>query len=211
MTRLPRDRRYMTFAQRLSVDVIRSLPDQTMLGVHFTKKTAALCANLTVPKIGGRSRRYLTDRLPTEEARDLRASLSKRLAGEHSDSHASGANSTSVETYAEDTPLTWIFGDYPEARIVATFLSEPETALTLKEIKRLSGVDDNDLVVEQLEHLEKYGMIRCDWEQDHKISCVVDDTSDTVDHLRKSEQSLLCYWYSKQEGLSTQDPDGPSF
>lgn len=60
--------------------------------------------------------------------------------------------------YAEDTPLTWVFGDHPEVKLVATFLSERDTDMNKSQIARLAGVSRN-AVYGHLESLQEHGVV----------------------------------------------------
>jgi len=55
------------------------------------------------------------------------------------------------EAYAEGTPLTELFGNYPETKVIAALLPEEDRALPLHEIARLAGVSE----VRADRHLEK--------------------------------------------------------
>lgn len=108
-----------------------------------------------------------------------------------------GGASNVGSTYADDTPLTWIFGNTTETKIVAAVLSEPETGLHLGDIERLTGVDEKQ-IAERIEPLEQYDIVVCSDSDDGVRECKLNEENETVHHLRRAEASLLQTWYEKQ-------------
>lgn len=132
---------------------------------------------------------------PIDRARRFGAAMSDRLLS-HSPLRTDGGNSEAhTEPYAEGTPLTWVFGDYPDAKIVATFLSEPDVTMDLDDIKRLSGVNNDDDVEEKLVRLEKHGVVSCEWSSEAEVTCSLNDGAEPVKQLQQTEEALLKYWH----------------
>jgi hypothetical protein len=98
-----------------------------------------------------------------------------------------------TDPYAEDTPLTWLFRDEEDAKILAAFLSEPDTPLDTADVSRLTGIDPDDLP-KKLTRMEEHGVVSCDWSDPSAPVCTVNSESKTVECLREIEQSLLQRW-----------------
>lgn len=170
---------------------------QTMFNSLIDNPTAILPTTATITsRINNRVR--LSDHLPVNRARDFRATLTERFTPD--DTGGSGTrerdNRIQREAYAEDTPLTWVFGDHPEAKLVATFLSEPQSTLDVSDLRRLSGVDDDAAVERTLAQLERHDMIACDRSDGETVACTVNDNSPSIEQLRQTEQVLLSEWHN---------------
>lgn len=142
-------------------------------------------------------RTQLSDRLPVDRARQIRATLTERFAPNDIGGTREGGERPQREAYAEDTPLTWVFGDHPEAKLVATFLSEPQTALEVDDLRQLSGVEDDAALERTLAQLERHDVIACERSDGEPVACTVNENSPSVEQLRQTEQVLLSEWYNQ--------------
>jgi hypothetical protein len=108
-----------------------------------------------------------------------------------------GERGTGHEPYAEDTPLTWIFGGHPETKIVAALLREHDRKFTPAEIERLSGVDE-EAVRDHFVSLDQYDVIDCDTTDGADYRCQVNLERDSVEGLHQVENDLLKAWHEKR-------------
>lgn len=99
-------------------------------------------------------------------------------------------DSKSDKVYAEDTPLTEIFGNHRETKIVAALLSEKRQAITSQEVARLAGVRKKT-ADEHLKNLKRLDIveIHCQSCEDEKYKLDIDD--DTVKDLWDIERRIL--------------------
>lgn len=65
---------------------------------------------------------------------------------------------TSGEAYAEDTPLTYLFGTPARTKIIGALLSETDRDLNTSDIARLAGVA-RSTVYDHLDELEALGLV----------------------------------------------------
>lgn len=108
--------------------------------------------------------------------------------------------------YAEETPLTWILGDHPEVKIVATLLSEHTNDLNVTDIARIAGVSRND-VYDHLETLQKYELVEQTREIGRSKLYIIDDSKRSVQLINKLEDQLITDWYNQKEIISPPDGD----
>lgn len=157
--------------------------------------TAMLPTTATITsKINNGAR--LRNHLPVNRARELRATLTRRFAPNDTGGNKERSERSQRDAYAEDTPLTWVFGDHPEAKLVATFLSEPQTTLDVSDLRQLSGVDDEAALERTLAQLERHDVIVCDRSGEETVACTVNEGSPSVEQLRQTEQVLLGEWHN---------------
>ena len=101
-----------------------------------------------------------------------------------------GKSETHGEAYAEDTPLTRLFGTPARTKIVAALLSEKDHDLNTSDIARLAGVA-RSTVYDHLNDLEALGII----EQTRTIGdspmYQVDAGSELVGHIVAVEGLVL--------------------
>lgn len=94
------------------------------------------------------------------------------------------------EAYAEDTPLTHLFGTPARTKIIAAMLSERERDLNTSDIARLAGVA-RSTVYDHLDDLVALGLI----EQTRTIGdspmYQLDAESDLVEHIAAVEGLAL--------------------
>jgi transcription initiation factor IIE alpha subunit len=101
------------------------------------------------------------------------------------------------ETYAESTPLTWVFGDQPKVRIIAALISEYGNSVTADEISILAGVD-LEIVKAEMSPLLEHDIIVSEQEEE-STKYKINTSSESVDYMRKLEGSLLKKWYEAQK------------
>lgn len=68
------------------------------------------------------------------------------------------SESKTAETYAEDTPLTHVFGANARVKIIAALLSERDQDLNVTDIGRLAGVD-RSTVYDHLDELQDLQLV----------------------------------------------------
>lgn len=98
-----------------------------------------------------------------------------------------------VEPYAEDTPLTWVFGDHPESKIVAAMLSEPDYAFSITDWSTVAGVS-RGAVNNHSDQMVQYGIVEDLGTQGRKHLYQLADTEITQ-LVRTLESQLLRSWY----------------
>lgn len=101
-----------------------------------------------------------------------------------------------VEPYAEDTPLTWIFGAHPEAKLIAALLSEPNHTLSVQDWATVAGLS-RGAVNNHREHLVKYGVVEDVGSSGRKHLYQLADSALT-EQLATLEAQLLRDWYELQ-------------
>lgn len=101
-----------------------------------------------------------------------------------------------TEPYAEDTPLTWVFGDDAETWIVAALLSEPSASLTVYDVARLAGAD-KETTRQHLVQLQRHDLACCLESSDCEQAWTLNTDLAAVQQLRSAESSLLRNWYRK--------------
>ena len=101
-----------------------------------------------------------------------------------------------AEPYAEDTPLTWVFGDHPEAKLVAAVLSEPNHALSIEDWSTIAGVS-RGAVNNHREQLIEQGIVEDAGSTGRKHLYQLADTAVT-EQLSTLEARLLRDWYELQ-------------
>ncbi|WP_338739865.1 hypothetical protein [Haloplanus salilacus] len=100
------------------------------------------------------------------------------------------------DPYADGTPLTWVFGNTPETKVVAAFLSEPDTALDTTDIARLAGVN-RTVAEKQAKQLDKYGLVSCHGGNETELVYQLDIQDENVVRLHKMEDSFLKREYNQ--------------
>lgn len=65
---------------------------------------------------------------------------------------------TGTEAYADDTPLTYLFGTGAKVKIVAALLGENGTDLNVTDIARLAGVA-RSTVYDHIDELQELGIV----------------------------------------------------
>lgn len=116
------------------------------------------------------------------------------------------------DSYAEGTPLTWVFGDHPEVKLVAAFLSEQDNLFNKKQAAKLSGVSRPE-VPSYLEPMVDCGVIE-ECAQSGNVKLYTLGDSKAVDTLRKLEATLLSRAYEPDsdhpESSTISDSDAES-
>lgn len=99
------------------------------------------------------------------------------------------------QTYAEDTPLTWICGDHPEAKLIAGILSEPDAEISVSDWKNISGVSRGALNNHRKKLIE-HGVVNDLGKHGRKHLYELADNQITG-LLRSIESQLLRSWYKR--------------
>lgn len=102
-----------------------------------------------------------------------------------------------IEPYADDTPLTWIFGDHPEAKLVAALLSEPDHALSIQDWATVAGLS-RGAVNNHRDQLIAHGIAEDAGSSGRKHLYQLADT-EVTEQLATLEAQLLRDWYELQE------------
>lgn len=166
-----------------------------MLKKLINKQVEAVCASLRLEINFQKHAPFkLRDYASFDRARGLKTALNNRISSNNVLWTDGGNPEVPTDPYAEDTPLTWVFGNHSEAKLVATFLSEPDTTMDLHDIERLSGVEDDD-VEEKLVRLENLGVVSCEWSNETGVTCSLNSGTEPVEQLQRTEEALLKYWY----------------
>jgi len=63
------------------------------------------------------------------------------------------------DPYAEDTPLTWIFGNHSKVRIISALLSEADRDLNITDIARIAGIS-RSAVYDNIDDLLQLNIVR---------------------------------------------------
>lgn len=102
------------------------------------------------------------------------------------------------EPYAEDTPLTWMFGDDPKTRIVAALLSERDRDLNKSDIARLAGIS-RPSVYGPIEDLVEKGIVVRTREVGNSPMFAINRESAAVRLAAELEEALIEQWYKDRE------------
>lgn len=100
------------------------------------------------------------------------------------------------EPYAENTPLTWIFGDHSKVRIIAAFLSEKDRDINVSDVARLAGIA-RSTVYEHLEDLVDHGIITPTRKISGSQLYQLNTDSDIVKMIAQIEADLLDNQYEE--------------
>lgn len=101
------------------------------------------------------------------------------------------------EPYAEDTPLTWMFGDHPKARIIATLLSEHERDLNISDIARLAGIS-RPSVYDHLDDLVEKHIVVETREVGNSTMFAINRENTAVQLAAEMEETLMEQWYDNR-------------
>lgn len=94
------------------------------------------------------------------------------------------------EPYAENTPLTWVFGNYDEVLVVAALLSERERELVPNDIGHIAGVS-TDRATKCLNALESIGLVEETTNSSEDPKYRIDGDNEVSRHFLKIENLLL--------------------
>jgi biotin operon repressor len=97
------------------------------------------------------------------------------------------------DPYAEDTPLTWIFGDHPEVKLIAALLSEPDQRMSVSDWGRIAGVS-RGAVNNHRDRLAEHG-IAVDLGTEGRKHFYRLARTEVTELIAKLEGELLEYWY----------------
>jgi len=92
--------------------------------------------------------------------------------------------------YAEDTPLTWLFGENPRIKILAAFLSEAGKDMRVSDIARLAGVS-RSTAYNHIDYLVEIGAVRPTRKIGGSTLYEVDTENEIVQHIMKIEREAL--------------------
>ena len=105
-------------------------------------------------------------------------------------SHDENKAGQSEQAYADDSPLTRVFGGNARVKIIATMLSERDRDLNVSNIARLAGIA-RSTVYDHLEALEEMGVIV----QTRKIGTAplyqINNDSEMVEYIHRIEGLAL--------------------
>jgi len=150
----------------------------------------------------------LSDTKTTELLIELEAMLLK-YKYEHEDEPVTATRDPPVDSditpdsedpYAEGTPLTWVFGDHPEPKLLAAFLSEPEQQLNVSDWARIAGVS-RGAVYNHRESFIEYGIIKHGHKSAGSQHYRLNLESPIVQLLFDLEDHLLRQWYESKEQI----------
>lgn len=104
------------------------------------------------------------------------------------------ANRTAATTdhFAEEAPLTYLFGDSARVKIIGSFVAERGNDVSVSEISRLSGVA-RSTIYNHLGSLQRLGVIEHtrDIQGGHSSLYQLNDDSDIAELLYKLEGTTL--------------------
>lgn len=100
------------------------------------------------------------------------------------------------EPYADDTPLTFILGNHPEVKIVASLLSERGRDISVTDIARLADVSRND-VYEHLETLKEYNLVEQTRKMGRSKLYMIDYSKKSIQLIHQLENRLLMAHYDR--------------
>jgi DNA-binding transcriptional ArsR family regulator len=97
-----------------------------------------------------------------------------------------------IDNYAEEAPLTYLFGDSARVKIIGAFVAERNNDISISDIARLAGVA-RSTVYTHLDTLEKLGVIEHsrDIENGHSPLYQLNDDSDIAELCYKLEGTVL--------------------
>ncbi|WP_313693331.1 winged helix-turn-helix domain-containing protein [Halorarum halobium] len=97
---------------------------------------------------------------------------------------------TSDEAYAEDTPLTYLFGTPARTKIVGALVSETDHDLNTSDIARLAGVA-RSTVYDHLDELEALGLVEETRTVGGSPMYQLDTDDELVEHIARIEGLVL--------------------
>lgn len=106
------------------------------------------------------------------------------------------------EAYADETPLTWVFGDHPKVRLIAALLSEKDRDINVQDLSRMSGLS-RDAVYTHLDHLVTNGIVVQTRKLGNSPMYQINKEHNAVPLIWEIEQILLDNWYESQRGNSS--------
>ncbi|KOX91444.1 hypothetical protein AMS69_18910 [Haloarcula rubripromontorii] len=109
----------------------------------------------------------------------------------------------SEEAYAEDTPLTWAFGDTPKVKIIAALLSEAERDINISDISRLSGVS-RSAIYEHLDDLVELGVVAQTREMGGSTLYQINTENEAVEKIAELESVFLSQWCNDEIKITTE-------
>ena len=97
-----------------------------------------------------------------------------------------------IDHYAEEAPLTYLFGDSARVKIIGAFVAERGNDVSVSDIARLAGVA-RSTVYTHLDTLEKLGVINHSRsiENGHSPLYQLNEDSDIADLCHKLEGTVL--------------------
>jgi DNA-binding transcriptional ArsR family regulator len=111
---------------------------------------------------------------------------------------ASINDSRDIDTpYGEDTPLTWIFGNHPEAKLIAAILSERGHAVNISDWSRLAGVS-RGAVYNHYEEFIENGIVN-QIETDGTGNSYKMAETEATQLLLRLEEALLTNWHEQTQ------------
>lgn len=100
------------------------------------------------------------------------------------------------DPYANDTPLTWVFGDNERVRIIAALLSERERGLEPEDVVRISGVPVGE-ATEALDVLNEWGIVNTNASSSEELIYRIDMENPITQRIHEVESLLLKRYYRR--------------
>lgn len=102
------------------------------------------------------------------------------------------------DPYAEDTPLTWIFGNHSKVRIIAALLSEADRDLNITNIARIAGIS-RSAVYDNIEDLLEWNIVENTRPMGSSQLYKINQDNKTVRLIAQIEEQLLDDFYDQRD------------
>lgn len=103
-----------------------------------------------------------------------------------------------LEPYAEDTPLTYLFGNHAKVKVLSALISEEGHDLNLSDIARLAGVA-RSTVYDHLDDLVGLGVVEHTRDVGRSSMYRLDPDSDIAEFVRRLEGLTLKELLDREE------------
>lgn len=101
------------------------------------------------------------------------------------------------DPYAEDTPLTWIFGDHPEPKLLSAILSERNRELNISDWARVAGVS-RGAVYNHINNFIEHRLVVLGQKIRNSQHYRVNMDNPVIDMLLDLESHLLKNWFESK-------------
>jgi DNA-binding transcriptional regulator GbsR (MarR family) len=102
------------------------------------------------------------------------------------------------DPYAEDTPLTWVFGNHSKVRIIAALLSESDRDLNITNIARIAGIS-RSAVYDNIEDLLEWDIVENTRPMGSGQLYKINQDNKTVQLIAQVEEQLLDDFYNQKD------------